>query len=137
MELLLANGARGDSVDAALIAAVTEYNLEPLAEPFMDMLLKYKADVNYMSGRSICVAATQGNIPILRRLFARNATFESMRMALPYLFISSVSSEGMMSLFQLFVEHLGDDMARPFENPDIPDAPCSWVYGTSLRATES
>jgi hypothetical protein len=122
LELLLKNGAKGESVNKSLLLAITEFNMEPLAEPFMDLLLNWNADVNYNEGRSIQLAATQGNIQILPRLFVRHASVELSLMALPYLFISGVKEEGMLSLLQLFVEYLGDNIAQPLNHPQLPDA---------------
>jgi hypothetical protein len=111
LELLLKNGAKGEAVNKALMLAITEINIEALAEPFLDLLLHWNADVNYNSGRVLQVAATQGNIKILPRLFTRNPTVDSSLMAFPYLFISGVNEEGMLSpVGLLFFRHNEPDV---------------------------
>ena len=89
LELLLKNSAKGETVNKALILAIAEFNMQQHAEPFMDFLLTWYADVNYNSGRVLQIAATQGNIQILPRLFACNASVDSSLMAFPYLLFIS------------------------------------------------
>lgn len=57
LQLLLRNGARGETVNKALVLAITEHHSEPFAEP---LLLQWDSDVNYDAGCPLQEAAKQG-----------------------------------------------------------------------------
>ena len=81
LHILLENGACGDQVDAALVTAVTE---GPKAQPTLELLLKYKASVDYDEAAAMKIAARAGSSCILELLLSRNPNPEHFEEALNF-----------------------------------------------------
>lgn len=79
LQTLLENGAGGAQVHVALIDAVKQ---GPHAQPTIDMLLRYRASVNYQSGEAIDIAAAAGHSSILDCLLQRDPNSEYLPEAL-------------------------------------------------------
>ena len=122
VELLLKNGASGDTVGEALYHAVE--NLETgygdLARDFLDILLRYGADVNYQRGLTLQRAALRVNMDVIQKLLP-GATPHTKAMALPYLFTACEDTGSVLEAIQAFNDSLsGDDEGFffTFQHPD-------------------
>ncbi|KAH6660473.1 hypothetical protein BKA67DRAFT_510399 [Truncatella angustata] len=104
---LLRKGARGDVVGSALVAVLGVYAENPgnLADSFVELLLKYDADLDYNQGEAVQIAATQGNPDLLRRLLQEKPSAEAVTLAFPRIFETSAGEDEVHELINLFVDH--------------------------------
>jgi ankyrin repeat protein len=87
-KLLLERGARGVEVDRALIRAITEYNSS--AEfSLITELVRHGADVNFEDGRSLQLATTLADVPLLKLLLESKPSLRSTSPALSLAFSQS------------------------------------------------
>jgi ankyrin repeat protein len=122
VKLLLEGGASGDIVGEALSSAVKDLKDFPgqLANEFVDILLRYGADVNYQRGLPLQRVAAQVNIDIVEK-FLPSATTESKAMSIPYLFKACDEPTTLVRAIQTFSDSLdGDDklFITGFTHPD-------------------
>ena len=78
----LAGGAGGEQLNMALLIAIDSYADTSASETLVDVLLYYKADVNYNGGHAIELAAIHGDVDLLRKLFKYRPTPQSMSLGL-------------------------------------------------------
>jgi ankyrin repeat protein len=83
--LLLEQGAHGAEVDQALIDAVADTS-SARDVALITELVQHGANVNYNNGKSLSLAVTQANLPMLRLLCSSNPTTSSTSIALPLAF---------------------------------------------------
>lgn len=122
MKLLLESGASGNIVGEALSNSVENYENAPsyLANDFVDMLLRFGADVNYQRGLALQRAAVQVNVDLLKKLLP-SATTDSKAMSIPYLFKSCEDPAKLVRGIQAFNDSLDDDdkiFITGFTHPD-------------------
>jgi hypothetical protein len=122
VDVMLKNGATGDTVGEALYHAVE--NLETgnndLARDFLDTLLRYGANVNYQRGLALQRAALQVNVDLIQKLLP-GATTHTKATALPYLFTACEDTGRVLKAIQAFNDSLsGDDEGFffSFQHPD-------------------
>lgn len=104
---LLRKGAGGDGVGSAFVAVLGVYAENPgnLADSFVELLLRYDADINYKHGEALQNAAAQGNPDLLRRLLQENPSSESLTLAFPRIFETSAGEDEVYELINLFTEY--------------------------------
>ncbi|KAI0888782.1 uncharacterized protein GGS22DRAFT_152343 [Annulohypoxylon maeteangense] len=104
---LLEKGAAGDGVGAAFAAVLGLYveTHASLANNFVDLLLKYGADVNYNNGEAFQNAAAQGDPDLLKRLLRENPNAQAMTFAFPRIFDATASEDDVYDLITIFIEH--------------------------------
>jgi hypothetical protein len=110
MKILLESGASGDVVGEALSRAVENFADPPgpLANDFVDVLLRYGADTNYQHGLSLQRAAALVDIGLLEKLLP-GATTDSKAMAIPYIFKSCNEPTTLVRAIQAFNDSLDAD----------------------------
>ncbi|KAI2464116.1 ankyrin [Annulohypoxylon bovei var. microspora] len=104
---LLEKGAAGDGVGSAFAAVLGLYveTHAQLANNFVDLLLKYGADVNYNNGEAFQNAAAQGDPDLLKRLLRENPNSQAMTFAFPRIFDAAASEDDVYDLITIFIEH--------------------------------
>ncbi|KAI5919804.1 ankyrin repeat-containing protein [Camillea tinctor] len=110
---LLRKGARGEGVGCALVAVLKLYNSNTshVMHEFVDLLLKYDADVNYNNGEALQAAAAQGHTELLKRLLNANPDVEAVTLAFSRIFEAAVSEDEIHDLITLFTEY-GDGLSK-------------------------
>ena len=113
IELLLKKGASGEPVAEALYRMVTEVSKprngsEDLARRFLDLLLRFGADVNHQRGLALQHAAMHANLEIIQKLLP-GATTDTKAMALPYLFTASDDMTAVLKVIQSIIESSTED----------------------------
>ncbi|KAI1442005.1 ankyrin [Annulohypoxylon stygium] len=104
---LLEKGAAGDGVGSAFAAVLGLYveTHAELANKFVDLLLKYSADVNYNNGEAFQNAAAQGDPDLLKRLLRENPNSQAMTFAFPRIFDATASEDDVYDLITIFIDH--------------------------------
>ncbi|KAI1491539.1 ankyrin repeat-containing protein [Biscogniauxia mediterranea] len=111
---LLRKGARGQGVGSALVAVLKLYNNSTnhvVMHDFVDLFLKYDADVNYNYGEALQAAAAQGHTELLKRLLSANPDVEAVTLAFSRIFEAEVSEDEIHDLITLFTEY-GDGLSK-------------------------
>lgn len=110
---LLEKGATGDGVDSAFATVLSLYveSHAQVASDFVDLLLKYGADVNYNCGEALQNTAAQGDANLLRRLMREKPSSQAMTYAFPRIFDAAVSEDTVHELITLFIEY-GDGQSH-------------------------
>ncbi|KAI1877773.1 hypothetical protein JX265_003781 [Neoarthrinium moseri] len=108
---LLRKGAGGDAVGSAFVAVLGVYAANPgsVADSFVELLLKYDADINYNRGEALQIAATQDSPGLLRRLLRENPNSEALTMAFPMIFDTDGDEDRVHESMSLFTEYHGGD----------------------------
>ncbi|KAM0810243.1 hypothetical protein AB5N19_10591 [Seiridium cardinale] len=118
---LLRKGARGEAVDSAFVAVLGVYADNPgnLADSFVELLLKYDANINYNHGEALQNAASQGNPDLLRRLLQEKPRSEALTLSFPRIFDTEAGEDEVSELISLFTEYNdgGDQMDTMFVQP--------------------
>jgi hypothetical protein len=96
---LLAGGAAGESVDEALVMSIKHIILGEASEELMDMLLKRDADVNYLQGQSLQMAAANGRIDLLTKLLQWSPDSHSLYMSLKASMCNEHEEDTVLALF--------------------------------------
>ena len=105
IELLLEHGAGGETLHLALLKALDSYANGGALEALVDLLLHYKADVNYDSGQAVQLAASRGDIALLQKMMNSGATQESLSMAFTIAIASQGSEKQLLALIDVFLEN--------------------------------
>jgi hypothetical protein len=110
MRLLLEKGASGDVLGEALSKAVENFESSPKdqADNFVDVLLRYGADINHQGGLALQRAAAHMNVDLLQKLLPA-ATIESKAISIPYLFASCDDSTKLVKALQVFSDSFQED----------------------------
>ncbi|KAI1497494.1 ankyrin repeat-containing protein [Biscogniauxia marginata] len=119
---LLSKGACGEGVGSTLVAVLRLYTNTTghITHRFVDLLLKYDADINYNHGEALQTAAVRGNAELLGRLLSRNPDAEAVTLAFSRLFEAPISEDEIHELIALFTEY-GDRQSKidvMFVHPD-------------------
>ncbi|ETS82916.1 hypothetical protein PFICI_04792 [Pestalotiopsis fici W106-1] len=119
---LLRKGASGDAVGSALVAVLGAHAESPgdIADNFVELLLKYDADINYNHGEGLRNVASQGNPVLLRRLLQEKPNSESLTLAFPQVFDAHAREDEVLELVELFVEYHddGNQIDTMFADPE-------------------
>ncbi|KAI1373916.1 ankyrin [Hypoxylon crocopeplum] len=104
---LLEKGATGDGVDSAFAAVFSLYMKThgQAANNFIDLLLKYGANINYNNGEALQNAAAQGDPDLLKRLMREKPDSQALTFAFPRIFDAATSEEDVHDLIALFIEY--------------------------------
>jgi hypothetical protein len=105
INLLLEHGASGEVVHNALFQALDAYTKGTVSEVLLDLLLCYKADVNFLSGGVVWNAASSGNPALLKKVLNHGASPESVSMALSAAVASNLEEAHLCSLMDVFMEN--------------------------------
>lgn len=81
IELLLEQGAGGEKLHIALLHALEAYSNNSVSEALIDLLLHYKADINYNGGQGLKLAVSKGDISLLQKLLRYGASQECISLA--------------------------------------------------------
>jgi hypothetical protein len=89
--LLLSHGVEGTTRSQTLITSVDKHatDISRLSVAFLDMLLRYRADVNFERGLALQKAALQGSQEVVMKLLAKDPSADALSMAFPYIFLSN------------------------------------------------
>ncbi|KAL2064498.1 hypothetical protein VTL71DRAFT_4992 [Oculimacula yallundae] len=122
VEMMLKKGACGDPVGQALYQAIerSETGSEVLAADFVEVFLRYGADVNYKRGFVLQRAARQLDNELISKLLPL-ANVDSKAMSMPYLFAAGNDKVNVYKALEEFSESFsGDerDQVVLFEHPD-------------------
>jgi ankyrin repeat protein len=122
MEMLLKNGAKGNQVNQALIKATEDYEKQSLAKDFAFILLQYGADVNFMNGNALQIAAGMGinATNLIVEILKKDCNAETLSLALPYLINSGNAVESTVTaLIKQFASHRNQRFRKPFVHPEF------------------
>lgn len=109
---LLAKGALGDGVAAALGTAIDAYgsDKDAIARRFVALLTNFDVDVNHQDGLVLQNAAKQADSELVRQLLSRKPSSRTVSMAFSYIFQTDLTEEELLVLINLFTEyHNGED----------------------------
>ena len=121
--ILINGGASGPAVDQALFNALRSKH--PLAVKFIDMILKSPSllDVDFEGGKSLCLAAKENRLNLVKELLNRAPSVETLCTA----FVSSLEAETqempLMNMIKVFLEYSKEEkyiyfaQQDPFRNP--------------------
>ncbi|KAI1744118.1 ankyrin repeat-containing protein [Xylaria scruposa] len=109
---LLEKGAKGDGVGSALVAVLKQHDAasQSVTIPFVELLLKYGADVNYNHGEALQFAVAHGNTQLLAKLLSEKPNAETLNLAFPKIFDASVAEDKVHELLTLFSEYRDGDV---------------------------
>ncbi|KAI0548760.1 hypothetical protein F4679DRAFT_291357 [Xylaria curta] len=109
---LLEKGAKGDGVGSALVAVLKQHDTasQSVTIPFIELLLKYGADVNYNHGEALQFAVAHGNTQLIARLLSEKPNAETLNLAFPRIFDASVAEDKVHELLTLFSEYRDGDV---------------------------
>lgn len=107
LELLLEHGAKGELVDIALLQALDAMKQGLDAEGFVDLFLQYGANVNYQHGQSLQIAALNGNVLLLQKLFNHGPSRQSLSMAFSMAFAADHPAKKVLSIIDALFEKDG------------------------------
>jgi hypothetical protein len=123
IEAMLAGGATGEPVSEALFRAIDKCDASgnALTSEFVDLFLRFHADVNYRRGLVLQRACQLGDAGLIRKLIP-HATPDSKSMAFPYLFVSPSDESWTLQMVELFsdVSDEGERINIDFKHPS-PD----------------
>lgn len=124
VELLLKKGASGPAVAEALYQAIlsleANQGVETLAGNFVDVFLRFGADVNYQCGLALQRATLQVNVPIIQKLLP-SANPDSKAMAIPYIFSNCEDKASVLKALTVFSESFEngeESLDIMFRHPD-------------------
>ncbi|TRX98366.1 hypothetical protein FHL15_001011 [Xylaria flabelliformis] len=109
---LLEKGARGDGVGSALVAVLKQRDVasQSVTIPFVELLLKHGADINYNHGEALQFAVVHGNTQLLARLLSVKPNAETLNLAFPKIFDASIAEDKVHELLTLFSEYRDGDV---------------------------
>ena len=116
--LLINGGASGPAVDQALFNALRSKH--PLAVKFADMISKSPSllDVNFEGGKSLCLAAKENRLSLVKELLNRGPSVETLCTA----FISSLEAETqempLLNMIKVFLEYSKEEKHIYFAQQD-------------------
>jgi hypothetical protein len=120
---LLSHGVDSEIRNQALVKAVDEYRADAsgLSASFLDILLRYRADVSFESGLALQKAALQGNQEAVMKLLAKHPNVEALSMAFPYILLSNQEDNVVMSLIEAFIAQgdCGAQVDVNFQHPNL------------------
>ncbi|KAH8680650.1 hypothetical protein BX600DRAFT_374438 [Xylariales sp. PMI_506] len=118
---LLKKGARGEGIGSAFVAVLGVYAESPgeVSNRFVELLLKYGADVNHNHGEALQNAAAQGHIELLRRLLQEKPSSEAITLAFARIFDATAEEGEVEDIINLFAEYRegGNQMDVMFVDP--------------------
>jgi ankyrin repeat protein len=120
MRTLLMNGARGDSVNEALVMAVSQFRSKRRAQEFVPILLENGADVNFKDGYPLQIAATMGDVQLIQDMLVRDCNSHCLALAFPYIFHSKVDESTMVAIVNKFRCHPNQRFEEQFLHPNVP-----------------
>ncbi|PGH28113.1 hypothetical protein AJ80_00002 [Polytolypa hystricis UAMH7299] len=103
-QLLLSNGASGPLLDAALVMAIENLELSSMTTEFVDLFLKYQADVNHQNGRALKLAVAKGQPALVRRLLAATPSPEILSSAFGDILESELPEDITLELIEIFAQ---------------------------------
>ncbi|KAL2072220.1 hypothetical protein VTL71DRAFT_11563 [Oculimacula yallundae] len=117
--LLIEHGARGITVDDALIRALKDSRLT--ARHF-EMALLQHANIDHKEGEALQIATGNGEAALVRRMLAMKPGSLSVSMAFPYALVSGLSEATCLAVIQAFMDLAAQDL-YPDMHPELPDPP--------------
>ncbi|KAH7182514.1 uncharacterized protein B0J16DRAFT_415707 [Fusarium flagelliforme] len=103
-KMLLAKGAKGESVTRALVQVMKDSTeeTEGLADAFVELFVSYGANVDFQDGEPLVCAASKGNAFWTERLLSCKPTPQTLTLAFERVFDTARSPEEVLKLFELF-----------------------------------
>ncbi|CAK7225041.1 hypothetical protein SCUCBS95973_005726 [Sporothrix curviconia] len=124
-QLLFDKGAQSSDLGRVLVLCVNNCSGEKskVAQQFVQLLVKHKADINIDNGAPLQAAARSGDVDRVQQLLQLDPTPDSVAMAFPYIFDADASEDIAVRLIELFREHKTNDAAESgldvmFKHPD-------------------
>ncbi|RYO75600.1 hypothetical protein DL766_009698 [Monosporascus sp. MC13-8B] len=104
---LLEKGASGNGLNQALITVLNPKRVSTgdIANRFLELLVRYGADVNHNHGEALQSAASQGRADLLGILLEEKPSVEALTLAFPRIFDANVSEDELHELITLFTDH--------------------------------
>lgn len=142
-KMLLAKGARGDGVAAALSTAIDAYGSEKdqIARRFVELLTCYDVNVDHDEGLVVQNAAKRADSDLVRQLLSRKPNSRTVSMAFPYIFRADIAEDELLILINLFAEyHDGEErLDVMFAHPECAPVLFQVIskYPRSVRVLEA
>ncbi|KAL2176478.1 uncharacterized protein P884DRAFT_245704 [Thermothelomyces heterothallicus CBS 202.75] len=143
INILLQHGASGHIAGKAMIDVVDQLVCQPsradLADTFLRKMFAANVDVNHENGKAISIAASRGDLFLLRLLLANGATPSSATLALTAAIMAHHDEPLLLQIVGVLSEQ---ETAVPDFNRSIPGLPppifqCLKAYGHSVVVLDS
>lgn len=105
IDLLLEHKASGETLHNGLLQALDAYIGGTASESLIDLLLHYKADVNYSNGEALQLVASSGDDALLKKLLSYGATQESISLAFSMAIASQHEEKRLSALLDAFMQN--------------------------------
>ncbi|KAK2873717.1 hypothetical protein FQN49_002134 [Arthroderma sp. PD_2] len=104
VELLLRNGASGEVLSLALIAAIETSDSNPKSPDFVELFLHYKASVDYQNGRALTASISVGRPQLTKAIIRSSTSSQNINAAFLCIFSSDLTEEVAIELFDIFTQ---------------------------------
>jgi ankyrin repeat protein len=132
IELLLQHGAGGETLHRALVEALDAYAGGNAPEALVDLLLHYKADVNFDGGEAVQLAASSGNEALMKKLLGYGPTQESLSLAFSIAIASQHDEQRLIALINVLMQNsVKPDVNFVYPSMDSPLILCLQLYPES------
>lgn len=105
IQLLLDNGASGTVVDTALIQVVESFETVPEADSFVDLFLRFQADVDYADGQALKFAVSKGNTTLVQKLVEAGPSEKNMTDAFSDVLHLKLSEDAIFELIEILITY--------------------------------
>jgi len=134
---LLEWGAAGDCVNITLMQALDAFCRGFTSEDLVDTLLQVgaKADVNFQDGEAVRIATRYGNVALLEKLAAYDATSKTLSVAFSEAITAGHDEKVLLSLIDVFMNNKGakPDVKITPEGYQPPIFACLAAYPESSK----
>ncbi|KAM5464507.1 hypothetical protein MauCBS54593_007022 [Microsporum audouinii] len=104
VELLLQNGASGEVLSLALIAAIETSDSNPKSPNFVELFLQHKANVDYQDGRAITASISVGKPQLTKEILKSSTSSQNINAAFLCIFSSDLTEDIAIELFDIFTK---------------------------------
>lgn len=125
IELLLDHGAGGEPLHVALVQAIDAYANDTA---LIDLLLHFKANVNYDEGQSMQAAASSGDTALLKTLLSHGPNQDSISRAFSVAIASGHKEDVLIALIDTFIQ----SSVKPDVNFVYPEMDSPLILGLQL-----
>ncbi|CAK7199715.1 hypothetical protein SEUCBS139899_002398 [Sporothrix eucalyptigena] len=143
-KLLLGQGAQSTHLGQDLVLCVKNcdgYN-NGVARQFVELFVKYGADINVDNGASLQTAAKMGDVPLVQKLLTLAPEVDIAAMSFPHIFESGASENTVLQLIDIFHDYrVNDECGIDVMYKDPDSDPVLFValsrYPRSVRILEA
>ncbi|EGE04420.1 hypothetical protein TEQG_03622 [Trichophyton equinum CBS 127.97] len=104
VELLLQNGASGEVLSLALIAAIETTDSNPKSSRFVELFLQHNANVDYQDGRAITASIAVGKPHLTKAILKSSTSSQNINTGFLCIFSSDLTEDVTVELFDIFTE---------------------------------